>query len=124
MYLAHRHAPNGAQRRAQDELWEGMAAEKDEEGNLDGLHRNASIRTHFAHPKATKHIMEFLRRTEVGRRVDEKQREDTRETRGEEWGWGNRAESEGEGEGEGGGGARERDMEGGEGGEMERGGEG
>ena len=30
--------------------------------------------------------------------MDEKQREDTRETRGEEWGWGNRAESEGEGD--------------------------
>ena len=56
--------------------------------------------------------------------MDEKRREDTREKRGKESGWSNRAESEGEGEGEGGGGARERDMEGGEGGEMERGGEG
>ena len=111
-------------RRAQDELWEGMAAEKNEEGNPDGPHRNASIPTLFAHPKAPKHIREFLRRTEVGRRVDEKQCEDTREQRGEEWGWSNRAESEGEGEVEGGGEARERDMEGGEGGEMERGGEG
>ena len=56
-----------------------MAGEKDEEGNPDGLHRDASIPTLFAHPKATKHIMGFSRRTEVGRRVDEKQREDTRE---------------------------------------------
>ena len=73
-------------RRAQDELWEGKAAEKDEEGNPDGLHRNASISTLFGHPKATKYIMEFLRNTEVGRRVDEKRREDMREKRGEEWG--------------------------------------
>ena len=107
--------------RAQDELWEGMAAGKDEEGNPDGLHRNASIPTLFAHPKATKHIIEFLRHTEVGRRVDEKQREDTKERRGEEWRWSNREESEEVGV-EGGG--REGDAEGGEGGEMERGGEG
>ena len=37
-----------------DELWEGMAAENDEEGNPDGLHRNASIPTLFAHPNITK----------------------------------------------------------------------
>ena len=46
------------------------SAEKDEERNPDGLYQNATIPTLLAHPKATKHIMEFLQHTEVGRRVD------------------------------------------------------
>ena len=64
--------------------------------------------------------MEFLRHTEVRRRLDEKRRKDTREKRGEEWGWSNREESE-EAEVDGGGDGPGKDMEGWEGGEMERG---
>ena len=67
--------------------------------------------------------MEFLRQTEVGRRVDEKQREDTSEKRNEEWGWNDREGSEdtevGSGEG-----VPERAAAGGGDAEMERGGEG
>ena len=62
-------------RGARDSLWEGMEAERDEDGNPDGLHRAASIPTLFAHPKAAKHVLQFLRNTEVGRRVDGKKRE-------------------------------------------------
>ena len=72
---------------AQNDLWGGMEAERDEDDNPDGLHRNPSIPTLFAHPKATKYIMQFLRDTEVGRRIDEKRREAEREERSELWGW-------------------------------------
>ena len=110
-------------KRAQNELWEGIAAEKDEEGNPDSLHRNTSIPTLFAHLKATRCIMEFLRHTEVGRRVDEKRREDTSEKRNEEWGWNDREGSE-ETEVRRGGGVPERAAANGGGARIERGGEG
>ena len=67
--------------------------------------------------------MEFLRHTEVGRRVDEKQREDTREKRNEEWGWNDREGNE-EAEVGMGGGVLERAAANGGGAVMERGGEG
>ena len=59
-------------------------AEKDEEGNLDGHYRNPSIPILFAHPKANRYIMKFPRHTELERRVDEKQCEDTSKKRNEE----------------------------------------
>ena len=64
-----------------------MEAEVDDEGKPDGLHRDASIPTLFAHAKAAHHILKFLRNTEVGRRVDEKKREAEKEARSELWGW-------------------------------------
>ena len=77
------------------DLWGGMEAERDEDGNPDRLHRSASIPTLFAHPKATKYIMQFLRDTEIGRRIDERKREAERDERSELWGWkSDRGESE------------------------------
>ena len=68
-------------------MWDGLAAEKAEEGKPDGLHRNASIQVLFAYPKAAAHIPQFLNATEVGRRRDERKREEDEATRREWWGW-------------------------------------
>ena len=97
-----------------------MEAEVDDKGKPDGLHKDASILTLFAHAKAAHHILKFLRNTEVGRRVDEKQRELEREARSELWSWIEKS-----------GGSEEREEGGGQSarmgeaaGERERGGEG
>jgi ribonuclease HI len=105
-------------RRQQAAMWGGLGKEKDEDGNLDGLHKNASIPTLFAHPKAAGYIMDFLRTTEVGRRVGESWREQNREEQADLWGW--------QGEAVGGRGGLREGVEAGArelGGEAERGGE-
>jgi hypothetical protein len=86
-------------KREQADLWEGLGKEKDEDGNLDGLHKNASIPTLFAHPKAAGYIITFLKNTEVGRRTGDEQREQEREELAEDWGWQQAAEVDEEGEG-------------------------